>query len=545
MTDGGSVVQIGASNPTTNFYTQGKNNTGATIPAGSVVYINGASGGFPSFALAQANSSATSDITFGVAMNAIANGSNGTVITAGILSNVNTSAWTVGTLLWLSPTTAGGLTSTMPSAPNHSVFIGFVTTQSSGSGQISVNIQNGYQLEELHNVAISSPANQDLLSYNSSTNLWNNVTISSLGLATQSYVTGLGYLTISSASSTYLTQSSASSTYLTQSSASSTYAPKASPTFTGTVTIPAGASISGYLTTASASSTYLTISNASSTYLSNTNANSYFLQKTDAASLYLTISSASATYYPSTNPSGYLSDAPSDSYTYGRYQGTWTSLFYGLSFNILGTTVTLDYTGITFPDGSLQTTAASAGLSDAPYDGNIYGRQNGSWVYVPSGGGLSDAPSDGTTYGRQNGAWTNLYYGTVFNVYGYSTQMNASGFYFPDGSLQTTAASGGSYSALQATTDAIAGCFAVNSYTNNYVLTGFAGSSCLYGGKFQSGSSYQIGIGSAYPTTFSGGNDSNGYAIGTAYASSSPSGMYLYYSQDGGSTWTQSSFPIS
>jgi len=36
----------------------------------------------------------------------------------------------------------------------------------------------------------------------------------------------------------------------------SAYSPLASPTFTGTVTIPAGASISGYLTTASASSTY-------------------------------------------------------------------------------------------------------------------------------------------------------------------------------------------------------------------------------------------------------------------------------------------------
>ena len=168
-------------NPTTNFYTQGKNNTGSTIPAASVVYINGASGGVPLFVLAQANSSTASDTTFGVTMNSIANGSNGTVITAGILSNVNTSAWPVGTLLWLSPTTAGGLTSTMPSAPNHSVFIGFVTTQSSGSGQISINIQNGYHLEELHNVAISSPANQDLLSYNSSTSLWNNTSISSLG----------------------------------------------------------------------------------------------------------------------------------------------------------------------------------------------------------------------------------------------------------------------------------------------------------------------------------------------------------------------------
>jgi len=44
--------------------------------------------------------------------------------------------------------------------------------------------------------------------------------------------------------------------YLTSSTAASTYAPLASPTFTGTVTIPAGASISGYLTTSAAGSTY-------------------------------------------------------------------------------------------------------------------------------------------------------------------------------------------------------------------------------------------------------------------------------------------------
>ena len=66
------------------------------------------------------------------------------------------------------------------------------------------------------------------------------------------------------------------SSYLTTTAAGTTYAPLASPTFTGTVTIPAGASISGYLTTAVAASTYqtqagmssyLTSSTASSTYL--------------------------------------------------------------------------------------------------------------------------------------------------------------------------------------------------------------------------------------------------------------------------------------
>lgn len=54
------------------------------------------------------------------------------------------------------------------------------------------------------------------------------------------------------------------SSYLTTASASSTYAPLASPTFTGTVTIPAGASISGYLTSATAASTYQTQAGMSS-----------------------------------------------------------------------------------------------------------------------------------------------------------------------------------------------------------------------------------------------------------------------------------------
>jgi hypothetical protein len=67
-----------------------------------------------------------------------------------------------------------------------------------------------------------------------------------LGLATLASPTFTGTVTIPAGASI--------SGYLTTSSASSTYAPLASPTFTGTVTIPAGASISGYATTSSLSS---------------------------------------------------------------------------------------------------------------------------------------------------------------------------------------------------------------------------------------------------------------------------------------------------
>jgi len=55
-------------------------------------------------------------------------------------------------------------------------------------GAIQLRIQNGYELEELHNVAISSVANADLLSYEASTSLWKNKSYTTLGIATQSWV---------------------------------------------------------------------------------------------------------------------------------------------------------------------------------------------------------------------------------------------------------------------------------------------------------------------------------------------------------------------
>lgn len=69
--------------------------------------------------------------------------------------------------------------------------------------------------------------------------------------------------------------------FLDLTTAASTYAPLASPTFTGTVTIPAGASISGYLTSSTAASTYQTISGMSS---------------------YLTTATAATTYAPLASP---------------------------------------------------------------------------------------------------------------------------------------------------------------------------------------------------------------------------------------------------
>ncbi|MBR0747394.1 hypothetical protein JQ582_26005 [Bradyrhizobium japonicum] len=49
------------------------------------------------------------------------------------------------------------------------------------------------------------------------------------------------------------------------------------------------------------------------------------------------------------------------------------------------------------------------GISDAPTDGQLYGRKSAAWSVVPAGGGgITDAPNDGLTYGRKSAAWSKV-----------------------------------------------------------------------------------------------------------------------------------------
>jgi len=175
-----------------------RNNTGSSLAAFTVVYISGAVGNKAAVAKAQANSEATSAGTFAVTETAIANNADGNVVSAGVLSGVDTSAYADGDKLYLSPTVAGGVTTTKPSAPNHLVYVGVVTRSHPTLGTVSVRIQNGFELEELHNVAIASVADKDSLFYESSTSLWKNYTPANartnLGLGTMATATASDYL---------------------------------------------------------------------------------------------------------------------------------------------------------------------------------------------------------------------------------------------------------------------------------------------------------------------------------------------------------------
>jgi len=113
-----------------------RNVTGSTIPNGSAVYINGTSANVPTIALAQANSGTTT-VVAGLTTEAIANNAFGFVTSLGLVRTLNTSAFTTGAV-YLSETTPGGLTQTIPVAPNFRMRVGFVTNVNASTGSIHV-----------------------------------------------------------------------------------------------------------------------------------------------------------------------------------------------------------------------------------------------------------------------------------------------------------------------------------------------------------------------------------------------------------------------
>jgi hypothetical protein len=145
-----------------------------TIPAGSIVYISGATGNLPLITLAQANNDQNSAQTMGFVKTAIANNGTGFVIVRGMLENINTSGLTEGVQLYLSPTTPGTWTTTKPVAPQHMVYVGIVIRSHPTLGTILVAVQNGYELDELHDVLITTPSTGQVLAYDGVTGLWKN-----------------------------------------------------------------------------------------------------------------------------------------------------------------------------------------------------------------------------------------------------------------------------------------------------------------------------------------------------------------------------------
>ena len=185
-----------------------------TINKGQPVYVFGGQGDRITVKLAYNSTDITSAQTIGLVQStSIGANQKGLVIIQGQLDNLSlfpTSTWADGDYVYLGAT-AGTLTNVKPVAPNHLVYLGYVTTASNGSaGRMYVKVQNGYELDEIHNVQISGVSNNDILAYESATSLWKNKSISGvLGYVPQAQLSGTGVVKSTVGTISYISGTSA------------------------------------------------------------------------------------------------------------------------------------------------------------------------------------------------------------------------------------------------------------------------------------------------------------------------------------------------
>jgi hypothetical protein len=187
------------------LYAYVTNAEAVTITKGQPVYMYSAQGDRVSVKLASNSGDATSAKTLGLCAEDIGANQSGMVLCQGVQDGLNLGAYSPGDTLYLGAT-AGTLTSTKPYAPNHLVYIGVVERANSGNGRLYVRVQNGYEMDELHNVSAQNPTNGQVLIYNESTSLWEKHTLTAgtgIGISN-----GAGSITVSNSGVTSVTGTS-------------------------------------------------------------------------------------------------------------------------------------------------------------------------------------------------------------------------------------------------------------------------------------------------------------------------------------------------
>lgn len=153
-----------------------------TLGTGTAVYLFGATGDHATVKRADNDSDVTSSKVVGLVAAPIAQNQNGVVITRGYVDGIDLSVgYAAGDILWLAED--GGFTKVKPLAPEHAVFLG-VVVRANNNGIVYVAVQNGVELEELHNVKINGTlSDNDVLAYDLATDLWKNTTAFNAKLA--------------------------------------------------------------------------------------------------------------------------------------------------------------------------------------------------------------------------------------------------------------------------------------------------------------------------------------------------------------------------
>jgi hypothetical protein len=162
------------------------NDDSVTLTKGMPVYAFSGTGDRMTVKRANNTTDATSAQTVGLVLStSIAANQKGLIMMQGLLDGLSilpTSTWNDGDAVYLG-STAGTITNVKPYAPNHLVYLGVVTTSSNGSaGRMYVRVQNGYELSEIHDIDLitNAPTNNQVLTYESSTDLWKNKSLGTI-----------------------------------------------------------------------------------------------------------------------------------------------------------------------------------------------------------------------------------------------------------------------------------------------------------------------------------------------------------------------------
>lgn len=154
---------------------------GVALTKGQAVYVTGSTGNAGTNMIVGKASNAsepTSSKTMGLIESSLAVNGQGYVITEGLLAGLNTNGATAGDPVWLG--VDGELIFGLlnkPAAPQHLVFIGIVTRAQQNNGEIFVKVQNGFEVEELHNVVLTNKQDGDTIVWDTTTGKWINAAI--------------------------------------------------------------------------------------------------------------------------------------------------------------------------------------------------------------------------------------------------------------------------------------------------------------------------------------------------------------------------------
>jgi hypothetical protein len=166
----GTTLHIGQ-----DTFVHARNNTASIITKGTAVYATGTLGASGRITVAPmiANGTIAGRLFIGLAAENIAIGADGQVMTFGKIRGINTNTYTDGDVLWLSPTVAGQLTTTEPTAPNLKIATAFVI-HAATNGTLMVRAEQGTDLHTDQRVQVSGLTDGDVLTWNGTNNRWQN-----------------------------------------------------------------------------------------------------------------------------------------------------------------------------------------------------------------------------------------------------------------------------------------------------------------------------------------------------------------------------------